>query len=46
MKSSLGGKATIEEIFQGSCPCLLMLGVSLAIVMAFPILSTWLPSLM
>ncbi len=46
MKSSLGGKATIEEIFQGSFPFLLMLLVSLAIIMAFPILSTWLPSLM
>ena len=46
MKSSLGGKATIEEIFQGSFPFLLMLGISLVIIMAFPILSTWLPSLM
>ena len=46
MKSALGGKTTIEEIFQGSFPFLLMLGISLAIIMAFPILSTWLPSLM
>ena len=46
MKSSLGGKATIEEIFQGALPFLLMLGISLVIIMAFPILSTWLPSLM
>lgn len=46
MKSSLGGKATIEEIFQGALPFLLMLFLSLAIIMAFPILSTWLPSLM
>lgn len=46
MKSSLGGKATIEEIFQGAFPFLLMLGISLAIIMTFPILSTWLPSLM
>ncbi len=46
MKSSLGGKASIEEIFQGAMPFLLMLGISLAIIMAFPILSTWLPSLM
>ena len=46
MKSSLGGKASIEEIFQGSFPFLLMLAISLAIIMAFPILSTWLPSLM
>ena len=46
MKSSLGGKATLEEIFQGSFPFLLMLGVSLVILMVFPILSTWLPSLL
>jgi tripartite ATP-independent transporter DctM subunit len=46
MKSSLGGKASIEEIFQGSFPFLIMLGISLVIIMAFPILSTWLPSLM
>jgi len=46
MKSSLGGKASLEEIFQGSFPFLIMLGISLVIVMAFPILSTWLPSLM
>ena len=46
MKSSLGGKASVEDIFQGSLPFLVMLGVSLAIIMAFPILSTWLPSLM
>jgi C4-dicarboxylate transporter, DctM subunit len=46
MKSSLGGKASVEDIFQGSLPFLLMLGISLAIIMAFPILSTWLPSLM
>ena len=46
MKSSLGGKASVEDIFQGSLPFLVMLGVSLAIIMAFPILSIWLPSLM
>ena len=46
MKSSLSGEATIEEIFQGALPFLLMLVISLIIVMAFPALSTWLPSLM
>lgn len=46
MKSSLGGEVTIEEIFQGSFPFLLMLLVSLAIIVAFPFLTTWLPSLM
>jgi C4-dicarboxylate transporter, DctM subunit len=46
MKSSLGDEAKIEEIFAGSTPFMLMLAVALAIIIAFPILSTWLPSLM
>ena len=46
MKSSLGDEAKIEEIFAGSTPFLLMLLIALAIILTFPILSTWLPSLM
>jgi tripartite ATP-independent transporter DctM subunit len=46
MKSSLGDEAKIEEIFAGSTPFMLMLLIALAIILAFPILSTWLPSLM
>jgi tripartite ATP-independent transporter DctM subunit len=46
MKSSLGDKVTIEEIFQGSTPFMILLFVSLMIIWAVPILSTWLPSLM
>jgi tripartite ATP-independent transporter DctM subunit len=46
MKSALGDEAKIEEIFAGSTPFMLMLLVSLGIILAFPILSTWLPSLM
>ncbi|MCX5907083.1 MAG: TRAP transporter large permease [Deltaproteobacteria bacterium] len=46
MKSALGDQAKIEEIFQGSLPFILMLFLSLLIIMAFPILSTFLPSLM
>ena len=46
MKSSLGEKVQIEEIFTGSAPFLFLLAISLAIIIAFPILSTWLPSLM
>lgn len=38
--------SSLEEIFLGSIPFLLLMIVSLAIVMAFPILSTWLVSLM
>ncbi len=46
MKSALGGEVKIEEIFQGSYPFLLMMALATVIIIAFPILSTWLPSLM
>src|SRR5512136_1192671 len=46
MKSSLGDEAKIEVIFVGSTPFMLMLAIALAIIIAFPILSTFLPSLM
>ncbi len=46
MRSALGGQVQIEEIFAGAVPFLLMLALSLGIIIAFPILSTWLPSLM
>ena len=36
----------VEEIFAGAVPFILMLGVALAIIIAFPRLSIWLPSLM
>jgi TRAP-type C4-dicarboxylate transport system permease large subunit len=46
MKSALGDKASIEEIFAGSTPFMIMLVISLLIIWKFPILATWLPSLM
>ena len=46
MKSSLGEAATLEEIFTGSIPFIIMLLVALAVIIAYPPLSTWLPSLM
>jgi TRAP-type C4-dicarboxylate transport system permease large subunit len=46
MKSSLGSRVTLEEIFSGSLPFLVPLGVALTIVVVWPPLSTWLPSLM
>ena len=46
MKAALGGEARIEEIFQGSYPFLFMLAIAVAIIVLFPSLSTWLPSLM
>ena len=46
MKATLGDQTTIEEIFAGSFPFLIMMLVVLAILIAFPGLSTWLPSMM
>lgn len=46
IKSSLGGEVTLEQIFSGVLPFLLMMLLSIAILITFPILSTWLPSLM
>lgn len=46
MKSTIGKGVQVEEIFAGAIPFLLLLGLSLGIIMAFPQLSTWLPSLM
>lgn len=46
MKSALEGKIELAEIFEGSLPFLLLLFISLAIIIAFPALTVWLPSLM
>ena len=46
MKSAIGDDVQVEEIFAGALPFTLLLGLALAIIVAFPILSTWLPSLM
>lgn len=46
MKAALGDEAKIEDIFVGSFPFWGMIAVSIAIVFAFPVLSTWLPSRM
>ena len=46
MKSALGTEAKIEDIFQGSYPFLFMMMIATVIIIAFPVLSTWLPSLM
>ena len=46
MKSSLGDAATLEEIFLGSMPFIVMLVLALTVIIAYPPLSTWLPSLM
>ncbi len=44
--SAIGEDVQVEEIFAGAVPFILMLGVALAIIIAFPRLNTWLPSLM
>lgn len=44
MKSSLGRSAKIEDIFLGAIPFIVMLALALAIIVAYPPLSTWLPS--
>lgn len=46
MKAALGEEATLEGMFIGAAPFLLMMMTLLAILIAFPILATWLPSLM
>lgn len=46
MKSSLGADVRVEEIFVGAIPFIVMILIALAIVIAFPPLSTWLPSRM
>jgi len=46
MQASLGKGASLEEIFAGSFPFVVLLGIALLFVIAFPALSTWLPSVL
>jgi tripartite ATP-independent transporter DctM subunit len=46
MKSAIGKTVQVEEIFAGVVPFILLLGLALGVIIAFPQLSTWLPSLM
>jgi len=46
VKGSIREDMTVEDIFIGSFPFLIVLIVTIAIILMFPILSTWLPSLM
>ncbi len=46
MKSSLGKTAKVEEIFVGTIPFIILLVIAMVIVIAYPPISTWLPSLM
>lgn len=42
VKASIGKSVTVEEVFAGVAPFVLMMLVCLALVVAFPALSTWL----
>jgi len=46
IKAAVGEGASLEDIFIGSFPFLIMMMVLLAILITFPILVTWLPSQM
>lgn len=46
MKSAVEGDIEIAEIFEGAFPFLILLFISLVIIVAFPSLTIWLPSLM
>jgi tripartite ATP-independent transporter DctM subunit len=45
MKAALADEASIEEIFWGSLPFLIMMIICLTILVAFPSLTLWLPNL-
>lgn len=44
MKSSLGDKASIEEIFVGAFPFIIMMVIVIGLILIFPPIATWLPS--
>lgn len=46
MKSSLGKSANLEEIFSAALPFVGLLLIALMILIAFPSISTWLPSVL
>jgi C4-dicarboxylate transporter, DctM subunit len=46
VKSVLGDEVTVEEIFRGAFPFVIMMAMAVAIICLFPSLSTWLPNRM
>lgn len=46
MSAVLGDTATVEDVFAGALPYILVMALCLLLVMSFPGLATWLPSLM
>ncbi|MBR0597459.1 TRAP transporter large permease [Sinanaerobacter chloroacetimidivorans] len=45
MKATIGEGVEVEDIFKGVIPFLLMMAMAVVIIIAFPSLTTWLPSL-
>jgi C4-dicarboxylate transporter, DctM subunit len=45
MKSAIGDKASIEDIFKGSFPFLIMMTIALLCLILFPSISLWLPNI-
>ena len=46
VKGAVGDDVTVEDVFAGSMPFLLILILTIVILILFPVLSTWLPGLM
>lgn len=46
VKAALGEEAKVEDIFIGAFPFFIMMIITLALLVYFPLLSTWLPSQM
>lgn len=46
MNATLGKRASVEDIFAGSFPFVLLMFVLLALLFAFPDIATWLPGLL
>lgn len=46
MKSALGNKASIEEIFIGAFPFIIMMIIVMILLLIFPPIATWLPNFM
>jgi TRAP-type mannitol/chloroaromatic compound transport system permease large subunit len=46
VKGTMGEDITVEDIFAGSFPFLIILILTIVILLFFPVLSTWLPGMM
>jgi C4-dicarboxylate transporter DctM subunit len=46
MNATLGKRASVEDIFAGSFPFVILMFVLLGLLLAFPQIATWLPGLL